>query len=423
MSQARQRAPEYTVIFMDSIMRPLDGLLVLDFSRVLAGPYCTMQLADLGARVIKIEQPGRGDDTRAWGPPFVGSESAYFLSVNRNKESLALDLKHPRARPILDALLSRADVVVENFRPGTMERLGLGYREVAARHPRIVYCSISGFGQTGPRRAEAGYDAMMQAEGGLMSITGAADGPPFRLGVAIGDIATGMFAVQGILAALFARERTPRPGSGQTRRGQHVDIAMLDAVTALLTYQASSAFATGGTPGRMGNRHPSIAPYDTFAAADGDFVLAVGNDDQFHRLSRVLGRPDLAADPRFATNADRVVNYDALRGELSPLLAMWSRKDLVAALTAAGVPSAAVRSVTEALADPQLAARDMIVPLEHLNAGAIRVLGTPLKLSDTPAAVRTPPPALGQHTAAVLEQDVGLAEAEIDSLRTAGAIG
>ena len=377
-------------------MSPLDGIFVLDFSRVLAGPYCTMQLGDLGARVVKIEQPGKGDDTRAWGPPFVGTESAYFLSVNRNKESLALDLKHERARPILDALLSRADVVVENFRPGTMERLGLGYGDVAARHSRVVYCSISGFGQTGPRWAEAGYDAMMQAEGGLMSITGAAGGPPFRLGVAIGDIATGMFAVQGILAALFARERTGR--------GQRVDIAMLDAVTALLTYQASSAFATGGTPGRMGNRHPSIAPYDTFAAADGDFVLSVGNDDQFRRLSEVLGRPGLAADPRFTTNANRVANHEALRGELSPLLGGRTRTDLVQALTAAGVPSGAVRSVTEALADPQLAAREMIVPLEHLTAGPIRVLGTPLKLSDTPAAVRTPPPALGQHTAAILAE-------------------
>ncbi|HEX9368895.1 MAG TPA: CoA transferase [Vicinamibacterales bacterium] len=395
-------------------MSPLDGLLVLDFSRVLAGPYCTMQLADLGARVIKIEQPGRGDDTRAWGPPFVGRESAYFLSVNRNKESLALDLKHSRARPILDALLSRADIVVENFRPGTMERLGLGSREVAARHPRIVYCSISGFGQTGPRRAEAGYDAMMQAEGGLMSITGAAGGPPFRLGVAIGDIATAMFAVQGILAALVARARDGR--------GQQVDIAMLDSVTALLAYQASSAFATGQTPGRLGNRHPSIAPYDTFAAADGDFVLSVGNDDQFQRLVRVLGRPDLGADPRFATNADRVVNYDALRGDLSPLFASRTRQDLLKALTAAGVPGGAVRSVTEALADPQLAAREMIVPLEHLTAGPIRVLGTPLKLSDTPARVRTPPPVLGQHTASVLRDDLGLSESEILALQRDGAV-
>jgi crotonobetainyl-CoA:carnitine CoA-transferase CaiB-like acyl-CoA transferase len=396
-------------------MTPLESLTVLDFSRVLAGPYCTMQLGDLGARVIKIEQPGRGDDTRAWGPPFVGRESAYFLSVNRNKESLALDLKHPRARPIVESLLSRADVVVENFRPGTMTRLGLDYAQVAGRYPRIVYCSISGFGQTGPRRAEAGYDAMMQAEGGLMSITGASDGPAFRLGVAIGDIATGMFAVQGILAALFARER----GGA----GQHVDIAMLDAVTALLTYQASMAFATGGTPARMGNRHPSIAPYDSFSTADGEFVLSVGNDDQFHRLADVLRRPDLAADARFATNADRVRNYDALRTELTRTLAARRRQDLLAALTAAGVPCGAVRSVTEALADPQLDARDMIVPLEHLTEGRIRVLGTPLKLSTTPASIRTPPPALGQHTSPILKDDVGLSEEEIASLRAAGAIG
>src|SRR3954470_8511668 len=279
-------------------MTPLDGITVLDFSRVLSGPYCTMQLGDLGARVIKIEQPGRGDDTRAWGPPFIGRQSAYFLSVNRNKESLALDLKHPRARRVLDALIGRADVVVENFRPRTMERLGLGYEEISALNARAIYCSISGFGQTGPRRLEAGYDAMMQAEGGLMSITGAPDGPPYRLGVAIGDIATALFAVQGILAALFARERQGV--------GQRVDIAMLDAVTSLLTYQASSALATGATPQRLGNRHPSIAPYDTFSTADGDFVLSVGNDDQFRRLADVLKRPALASDPRFLTNADRV---------------------------------------------------------------------------------------------------------------------
>jgi len=394
-------------------MTPLDGLTILDFTRVLAGPYCTMQLADLGARVIKIEQPGRGDDTRAWGPPFVRGESAYFLSINRNKESVALDLKHSRARGILDTLVARADVVVENFRPGTMERLGLGYDALAAKHSRIVYCSISGFGQTGPRRAEAGYDAMMQAEAGLMSITGAADGPPFRLGVAIGDIATGMFAVQGILAALYARERS--------QRGQRVDIAMLDAVTALLTYQASIAFATGDTPSRMGNRHPSIAPYDTFTAADGEFVLSVGNDDQFRRLAGILRRPELGTDPQYATNADRVRHYDALRDTLSRLFSSWTRADLLAALTAAGVPCSAVRSVTEALRDPQLSAREMIVPLEHVSAGDIRVLGSPLKLSETPASVRTPPPALGQHTDAVL-REIGLSETDIASLRAARAI-
>jgi formyl-CoA transferase/CoA:oxalate CoA-transferase len=296
-----------------------------------------------------------------------------------------------------------------------MERLGLAYSQIAERYPRMVYCAISGFGQTGPRSAEAGYDAMMQAEGGLMSITGAAGGPPFRLGVAIGDIATGMFAVQGILAALFARERQGR--------GQLVDIAMLDAVTALLTYQASIAFTTGATPVRMGNRHPSIAPYDTFATSDGEFVLSVGNDDQFRRLARVLDAPALAADPRFATNADRVRHYDALRHELSARLASWPRQDLLQALTAAGVPSGAVRTVTEALADPQLAAREMIVPLEHLTAGPIRVLGTPLKLSGTPAAIRTPPPALGQHTATVLAQDLGLSPQEIESLRSGGVVG
>ncbi len=394
--------------------QPLDGLTVLDFSRVLSGPYCTMQLADLGARVIKIEQPGRGDDTRAWGPPFVERESAYFLSINRNKESLALDLKHASAPRIVRALLERADIVVENFRPGTMARLRLDYETVSARHPRIVYCSISGFGQTGPRRAEPGYDAMIQAEGGLMSITGAADGPPFRLGVAIADIATGLFAAQGVLAAIYARERTGR--------GQHVDIGMLDSVTALLTYQAAIAFATGATPSRMGNRHPSIAPYDTFSAADGDFVLSVGNDDQFRRMCGLLGRPELPSDARFATNAARVTNYDALRPALLEAFAPWQRDPLLRALTDAGVPCGAVRSITEALADPQLAARDMIVELPHLTAGNVRVLGSPVKMSDTPARISSAPPALGQHTRSILRDDVGLSDEEIRALVDAAAI-
>ncbi len=395
--------------------QPLDGVVVLDFSRVLSGPYCTMQLADLGARVIKIEQPGRGDDTRAWGPPFVQGESAYFLSINRNKESLALDLKHEAAPGIIGALLARADVVVENFRPGTIARLGLDFATVSATHPRIVYCAISGFGQTGPRRAEPGYDAMMQAEGGLMSITGAPDGPPFRLGVAIADMATALFATAGILAALHARERTGR--------GQYVDIAMLDSVAALLTYQAGIAFATGGTPVRMGNRHPSIAPYDTFTASDGEFVLSVGNDDQFKRLAQVLEHPELATDSRFSTNASRVTHYDALRLALQASFGSWTRDALLRGLAAAGVPSGAVRSVPEALADPQLAARDMIQNVPHATLGDVRVLGTPLKMSDTPALVNRAPPTLGQHTRAILGTDVGLTEHEIRALIDAGAVG
>src|SRR5689334_3893227 len=248
-------------------MRPLEGITVLDLTRVLSGPYCTMLLADMGARVIKIEQPGKGDDTRAWGPPFLEGESAYFLSINRNKESVTLDFKHPDGRAALDRLAAKADVLVENFRPGTLKKLGLDYGSLAAGHPRLVYCSISGFGQTGPRSKEPGYDAVMQGEGGLMSITGSADGPPYRLGVAIADIVSGMFAAYGVAMALLARERTGK--------GQQVDVAMLDAVAALLTYQAGNFFASGKVPARLGNRHPSIAPYETFAASDGEFVLAV----------------------------------------------------------------------------------------------------------------------------------------------------
>ena len=395
-------------------MRPLDGIVVVDFSRVLSGPYCTMQLADLGARVIKIEQPGRGDDTRAWGPPFLHGESSYFLSINRNKESIAIDLKHPASRRIVEALLDRADVVVENFRPGTMERLGFGYDSIAATRPRIVYCSISGFGQTGPRRAEPGYDAVMQAEGGLMSITGDRDGPPFRLGVAIADLATALFAVQGILAALMAREKTGR--------GQLVDVGMLDTVASLLTYQAGIVFATGASPGRMGNQHPSIAPYDTFATEDGEFVLAVGNDEQFQRMAAVVLEPALASDERFATNSGRVHHYDALRADLRRIFGRWKRDAIVRALTDAGVPCGAVRSVTETLADPQLAARAMMVPMTHPTAGDIWVLGNPVKLSSTAPEIRSPPPTLGQHTDTILRHDVGLTDAEIAVLRRDGAI-
>jgi len=387
---------------------------VLDLTRVLSGPYCTMLLADMGARVIKIERPGRGDDTRAWGPPFVAGESSYFLSINRNKESVALDFKHPEGRAILDRLIAQADVLVENFSPGTLDALGLGYAALSATHPRLVYASITGFGATGPGRDRPGYDAVIQAEGGLMSITGPGDGDPHRLGVAIADIVAGLYAAQGITMALLVRERTGK--------GQFVDVGMLDAVASLLTYQAGIHFTTGQVPTRMGNRHPSIAPYDTLPAADGTLVLAVGNDRQWRTFCRVTGLDDLADDERYATNAARVRHYDELKPVLAAVLRARTRQAWIDALVPAGVPCASVRGLDEVLADPQLAAREMIETVRHPSAGDLRVLGLPIKLSDTPGAVTTPPPRLGEHTAAVLEDVLGLGPAEIDRLHRAGAV-
>ena len=401
-------------------MSPLEGITVLDLTRVLSGPYCTMLLADMGARVIKIEHPGKGDDTRAWGPPFLypnaqepraagpdgAGESAYFLSINRNKESVTLDFKHPAGRAVLDRLIAKSDVVVENFRPGTLTKLGLDYQTMAPQHPRLVFCSISGFGQSGPRRTQPGYDAIMQAEGGLMSITGAADGPPYRLGVAIVDIVSGMFAAYGIAMALFARERTGR--------GQQVDLAMLDATVALLTYQAGGFFATGNVPARLGNRHPNIVPYETFAASDGEFVIAVGNDEQWRRFCALAGLPE---EERFATNRQRVTAYAVLRPLVADRLRAEPRQFWIDRLTTAGVPCGSVRNLQELFDDPQVGAREMIARVEHATIGQLRTLGVPIKLSETPGAVRTPPPTLGQHTDAVLESDLGFSAGAIAALR------
>lgn len=392
---------------------PLTGLTILDLTRVLSGPYCTMLLADMGARVIKVEQPGRGDETRAWGPPFVGAESAYFLSINRNKESLTLDFKSPEGRDVLDRLIARADVIVENFKPGTLARLQLDYAALAPTRPRLIYCSISGFGQDGPRRTHPGYDAVIQAEGGLMSVTGDPDGPGYRVGVAIADLVAGLLAAQGIGLALFARERTGR--------GQYVDISMLDGVVSLLSYHASIYLTTGATSGRLGNRHATIAPYDTFPAADGEFFLAIGNDDQFGRFCREAGLQELLTDARFTTNPARVVNAGALRTVLLPVLSQRPRQHWIDALTAAGVPCGAIRSVSEAMSDPQVAARHMIESVEHAVLGSMNVLGVPIKLSATPGTVRSAPPTLGQHTDEVLGE-IGLSPAAIADLRRRSVI-
>ena len=393
---------------------PLAGVTILDLSRVLSGPYCTMLAADMGARVIKIEHPVSGDDTRAWGPPFVHSESAYYLSINRNKESVAIDFKAPEGRAVLDRLIARADVVVENFRPGALKKLGLDYDALSAARPDLIYVSISGYGQTGPRRDELGYDAVAQAEGGLMSITGVPDAPPVRLGVAVADIAAGMFAFQGLLLSLIAR--------GQTGRGQLVDVSLLDAVVSLLTYQAGRFFATGDVPARAGNRHMTIAPYDTYDALDGVLVLAVGNDAQWQRLCEDLQLSALAADTRFATNAGRVQHYGDLRDALATVFGEREVGPTVESLRRGGVPCGAVRSIDEVFADPQVIARGMVETVAHPAIGDLRVLGIPVKLSGNPGAVRSAPPRLGEHTRSVLRSDLEMGDEEIRALATSGAI-
>jgi formyl-CoA transferase/CoA:oxalate CoA-transferase len=392
---------------------PLAGVTVLDLTRVLAGPWCTMLLADMGARVIKIERPGAGDDTRAWGPPFVAGESTYFLGVNRNKESVTLDVGRPEGRALLDRLLDRADVLVENFRPGTLARLGLDYASLAARRPSLVCCSISGFGRTGPRCDEPGYDATIQAESGLMSVTGEAQGPPVRVGSAVTDLAAGLLAAHGIVLALYARARTGR--------GQQVDVSLFESALALLGHHAPAYLLAGAMAGRLGNRHQSIAPYDTFPAADGEIVLAVGNDGQFRRLCDVLGVPELPGEEAFATNPARARNHGALRERLVPILRARPGAHWIEALRRADVPCGEVRDVAGAMADPQVRAREMIQTVAHASAGPLQVLGVPVKLSDTPGSVRTAPPTLGQHTDAVLGE-LGLDRRDVAALRGHGVI-
>jgi crotonobetainyl-CoA:carnitine CoA-transferase CaiB-like acyl-CoA transferase len=393
--------------------KPLSGVRVLDMTRVLAGPFCTMILADMGAEVIKIEEPGKGDDTRSW-PPFKGGESTYFMSVNRGKQSVTLNLKPPEGQAILTKLIARSDVLVENFRTGTMDRLGFGYRALARSHPKLIYCSISGFGESGPEASRAGYDLVVQAESGVMDLTGFPDGPPVKVGNSIADLVAGMSAAHGITLALLARHRT--------KRGQKVEISMLDVMASLLTYQAGIYLGTGQRPARRGNAHPSIVPYEVFKAADAYLVLGVANNSLWERCCAALEQPDLARDPRFDTEARRVEHRDTLVPLLNDILGARPAEDWLKRLEAAGVPAGRIKTVPEVCESEHLKARGMIVHLPHTAAGDLTVMGVPIRLHDTPGEAASPPPMLGQHTDRVLERLVRLRQPRIARLRAAGVV-
>lgn len=393
---------------------PLEGIRVLDLSRVLAGPFCTMILGDLGADVIKVEQPGSGDDTRQWGPPWAGGESAYYLCVNRNKRSITLNLKHERGREILVELARDSDVVVENFRVGMLDRLGIGYQALAARYPRLIWCSITGYGLDGPYAERAGYDFVAQGEGGLMSITGEPDGEPMKVGVAIVDLFTGLYAASAILAALHARS--------QTGRGQLIDVALLPTTVAMLANVGSNYLVSGQIPKRYGNAHPNIVPYQTFRARDRWMTVAVGNDRQFRQLCRIVGKEELADDPRFATNPQRVAHRDELIPLLQSVFETRDAEEWLAAMTEAGIPCGPINTLDRVFSHPQILHRGMVVELPHPTAGSVRLAGPPFVLSETPAGVRSHPPLLGEHTEDILRERLGLSAAAIARLREEGVI-
>ncbi|MBB4285361.1 CaiB/BaiF CoA transferase family protein [Roseospira goensis] len=401
---------------------PLAGVKVLDLSRVLAGPFCTQMLGDLGAEIIKIERPGKGDDTRAWGPPFLTGrdghptrESAYYLSINRNKRSLAVDITRPEGQALIRRLAREADILVENFKVGGLAKYGLDYAALKDDCPGLIYCSITGFGQTGPYAHRAGYDYLAQGMGGMMSLTGAPDGDPVKVGNANADQMTGLYAAVAILAALHHRTAT-----GQ---GQHIDANLLDSQIAWLTYQAQNWLVSGVTPQRHGNAHPNIVPYDTFPAADGHLILAVGNDGQFRRFCEVAGHPELADDPRFVTNADRVHNRAALTALLRPLIATRPRDAWLADLEAVGVPSGPVNTIPDVFADPHVQARRMTFAMPHPDSDApLTLIANPVRLSETPPTYRQPPPTVGRDSADILDE-LGLSADEQAALRAAGVVG
>jgi crotonobetainyl-CoA:carnitine CoA-transferase CaiB-like acyl-CoA transferase len=384
-------------------------LRVLDLTRILAGPLCTMMLGDMGADVIKVEPPGAGDDTRTWGPPFAAGESAYFLGLNRNKRSITLNMAVRPGQEMLAKLIAKSDVLVENFKVGTLEKWGFGNDWLGANAPRVVRCSITGYGSSGPKAALPGYDFILQAESGLMSICGEPEGTPIKYGVAIVDIVTGMLASNSILAALNARHRTGH--------GQHVEVSLFDSSLAMLANVASNYLISGKEARRFGNGHPSIVPYTAYPTADDMVAVAVGNDAQFAKFAAALGKPAWSSDPRYAKNPDRVANREMLDGMIGEVLANEGAEAWLAKLTAAGIPCGRINSVAQALDSEHAAARDMVRSVKHPTAGELKMLGIPFRFSATPASVRRPPPTLGQHTEQVLRDELGLSDERIGALR------
>jgi formyl-CoA transferase len=402
-------------------MQPLAGIRILDLTRAMAGPFCTMMLGDLGADVIKVERPGRGDESRGWGPPFVGEpygpypgESAYYLSANRNKRSITVNLKEQKGVEIVRQLAAKADVLVENFRTWVLDGLGLGYEQLLSVNSQLVYCSISGYGRTGPYANRPGYDFVIQAEGGFMGITGPEEGPPFRVGVPIIDITAGMFSSTAILAALRARDTTGK--------GQLIDLSLLDTQVALLANVASNYLVGGQEPRRLGNAHPSITPYEAFRARDRWFALAAANERQWSILCDVIGQPDLRTDPRFADNNTRVENRSALRDVLEAVFLARDADEWLEAFRRAGLPCGPINTIPEVFRHAQAEARDLVADIEHPTAGTVQFPGFPYKLSDTPASVRRPPPRLGEHTEEVLADLLGYSTDDVMACRQAGAI-
>jgi crotonobetainyl-CoA:carnitine CoA-transferase CaiB-like acyl-CoA transferase len=394
---------------------PLAGIRILDLCRVVSGPFATMTLGDLGADVLKIEEPGRGDEARTYGPPFMGGESAYFLSVNRNKRSCVIDLRSPAGKELVIRLASVADVVIDNFRPGTMERLGLGFETLRQRNDALIQCGISGFGRTGSEAARPGYDLIIQGESGLMDITGDPAGPPTKVGTSIADLVTGLYAAQAVMAALAQRSRTGRGG--------RVDVSMLDAMASLLTFNAGMYFATGQSPKRRGNAHPTISPYETFRASDGWFNIGVANDRFWALFCDAIERPDLRSEPRFARASDRAAHRSELTAILAPVFAMRPREHWTSLFGAAGIPSGAIRTVGEVCEAAQLSERGVVRSTEHPSAGLVRYLASPVRFDDHAPPDARPAPLLGEHSREVVGEWLSLNADEIDDFEERGAFG